>query len=416
MNAMRARRVLRLSAAVVVVFHASSGLGEEPSRFLRRQGSELLLQGKPLRLVSVNKFDLFLQSLDGGQKRQWVSAVEEAAQRGFTAIRFAGVGFYPSNMRNWSNEKVYWGRFDELVRTAKANGVYLIPTIHWNTYLFPDMAGECVQDMLLEADSRSRQYLWLYTYQIVTRYKDEPTILFWELTNEMNLHADLAFQRPYGYGQLNPVHEGTSYMRLRRDHFTSEQMIGFVKEWAGFIRSLDKNHLIGSGFSAPRPAAQHLRLSCGKGDWTKDNEGEMETYLRDTHPDPIDLISIHYYPGHDNVRLGNKDEVSVAPIAAFKRACDRIGKPMYLGETGYGMPLSAEAPFVRQMLGEVGRLEVPLTLMWNWMSPGRERNIDPQETPRVVTLMQEANGRFGRSGDRGQGSGIGGQGRIGASR
>ena len=369
------------------------------SAFLQRDGTKLLLAGKPLRLVAVNKFDLFLRFLDGGDRqRQGVEAIEEAGRRGFRAIRFAGVGFYPSNMRNWSNEKAYWSRFDQLVQTARANGVGLIPTIHWNTFLFPDMAGECVQDMICDPDSRSRQYLWLYTHQIVTRYKDEPTVLFWELTNEMNLGADLAFQSPYGRSHLNPVREGTSYMRLRRDHYTTEQMIPFLKAWAEFIRSLDKNHLISTGFAAPRPAAQHLRLACGKGDWTQDDEQEMETYVRDTHPDPIDLISIHFYSTHDNLRLGNTDKLSVSPLAAFKRAADRTGKPMYVGETGFVRPRQPGLPFLSRVLDESVRLQIPLTLLWDWYSHNPEWEVSPTATPDVVSIMERANQRLGLDG------------------
>jgi len=396
--------MIRIVPAVVlslVVPMAVAGQDKNRPGFLRRDGAELLLDGRPLRLVSVNKFDLFLRFLDGGERRdQAIVAIEEAGRRGFVAIRFAGVGFYPKNMRNWPNEKAYWGAFDRLVKTAKANGVRLIPTINWNIYLFGDMANECVQDMLLDPDSRARQYLWLHTHQIVTRYKDEPTILFWELTNEMNLAADLAFQSPFGRSHLNPVHEGTSFMRLRRDHFTTEQMIPFLKEWAEFVRSLDKNHLIATGFSAPRPAAQHLRLARGKGDWTQDTEAQMATYLRDTHPDPIDLISIHLYPGHDNLRFGNTDKRSAAALEVFQRASRRIGKPLYIGETGYDLPLRPDAPFLRKLLDEVVRLEIPLTLLWNWMSPGRERNISPQQTPRVIAHMEQANRRMALRTDR----------------
>ena len=379
-----------LVAALSLSLHSVAAA--QGGAFLQRRGTQLLLDGKPLRLVSVNKFDLFLRFLEGGEdKQQAVQAIQEASKQGFTVIRFSGVGFYPIHMRNWSNEKVYWGAFDELVQTAKQHGVRLIPVINWNIYLFPDMAKECVQDMLTNPDSRSRQYLWLYTYQLVSRYKNEPTILFWELTNEWNLAADLEFMFPYGKSDLNPVHEGTNFMRVRRDNFTTEQMIPFLKEWAGFVKQIDPNHLIGSGFSAPRPAAQHLRLAKGKGDWTEDSEAEMETYLRDTHPDPIDLISIHFYRKHDNLRFGNKDEESARVLAAFQRAAERIGKPLYIGETGDEYSIYPHAPFLRDVLDQSRKLNIPLVLIWNWMSPGDPCDVNPQRTPQVVQMMREAN-------------------------
>lgn len=388
-------RLFSLFATVLLLSVSAIAFSQaKENAFLQRKGTQLLLDGKPVRLVSVNKFDLFLRFLEGGEaKQQAVRAIEEAAKQGFTVIRFAGVGFYPSHMRNWSNEKVYWGAFDELVQTAKQHGVRLIPVINWNLYLFPDMANECVQDMLTNPDSRSRQYLWLYTHQLVSRYKNEPTVLFWELTNEMNLGADLEFMFPYGRSELNPVHEGTAFMRLRRDNFSTEQMIPFLKEWATFIKQIDPNHLIGSGFSAPRPAAQHLRRAGGKGDWTEDSVQEMEAYLRDTHPDPIDLLSIHFYRGHDNLRFGNKEEDSAQVLSAFGQAAGRIGKPLYIGETGDDYGQRPNAPFLRNVLEQVKKLDIPLALIWNWMSPGDPYDVNPERTPQVVQMMREANSR-----------------------
>lgn len=365
--------------------------------FLKRVGSDIYLNGRPFRCVAVNKFNLFLSFLKGGEdKEQAIKAIEEASKQGFKVIRFSGVGYYPVDMRHWAREEIYWKAFDELVDVAKKNDVYLIPTLYWNIFLFPDMAGECVQDILHNPDSRSRQYLWLYTYQIVSRYKEEPTILFWELTNEMNLLADLAFMHPYGFSNGNWIELGTSYMRLRRDHFTSDEMIPFIKEWASFIKSIDKNHLIGSGFSIPRAAAQHLRRAKGKGDWTEDTLEEFKIYIRDVHPDPVDLISIHFYPRDGNLRFGNKDENSAVVLEKIKKVADEIGKPIYIGETGDDYSNNPDSLFLRNVFSEVVKLDIPITLIWNWMSPNDAYDVNPERTPRVVEMMKQANEAFSK--------------------
>jgi len=380
----------------LILLFSSLAIGEEKN-FLRRVGNDLYLGEQPLRVVAVNKFNLFLSFLKGGEeKNQAIRAIEEASRQGFKVIRFSGVGYYPVDMKHWAREEIYWKAFDELVATAKKNGVYLIPTLNWNIFLFPDMAGECVQDMLHNPDSRSHQYLWLYTYQIVSRYKDKPTILFWELTNEMNLLADLAFMHPYGFSDGNWIELGTSFMRLRRDNFTSDEMIPFIKEWASFIKSLDKNHLIGSGFSIPRPAAQHLRIAKGKGDWTEDTVDEFETYLRDVHPDPVDIISIHFYPKDGNLRFGNKDENSAKVLEIIKQVADRIGKPIYIGEAGDDYSKNPDSPFLKNVFEEVVKLNIPITLIWNWMTPGDAYDVNPERTPQIVAMMRQANEQFGK--------------------
>ncbi len=365
--------------------------------FLVRRGPDLYLKGRPLRQIGVNKYDLFIRYLEGGSAREQVlKALDAAASYRLRVLRFSAAGFYPSQMALWSNEPIYWSAMDQLVAGARKRELYLVPVINWNLYLFTDMAGECVQDLLTNSDSRSRQYLWLYTYQLVSRYAREPTILFWELTNEMNLQADLEFMNPYGFSLLNPVHEGTSYMRLRRDHFTSDQMIPFLQEWAHFVRSVDAVHLISTGFSAPRPAAQHLRAAKGKGDWTADSPAEMETYIKDTHPDPIDIISIHFYQGHDTLRWDIKDPTSTAALDHFVQAARRIGKPLFIGETGEDYKQNPTAPFLMKVLDTSGRLSIPLVLLWNWMSPDGPHNLDPSLYPELVETLSTIQGQWDR--------------------
>jgi hypothetical protein len=383
---------LRLTGVTLFVLLLAAMTCGADGVFLKRSGTDLLLDGKPLRLVSVNKFDLFLRYLKGGDDRTQASgALESASKYGFTAIRFTGVGFYPVDMKNWPRQDAWWGAFDALVGDAKRFGVRLIPVVNWNTTLFTDMAQECILDMLLNPDSRSWQYLELYTRQLVGRYRDNDTILFWELSNELNLGADLGPMHPYGGEGMNWVNLGTSYMRLRRDNYTSDEMITYMRRLAGVIREVDPNHLIATGNSAPRPAAQHMRKQKGEMDWTQDSLDELVTYMRDTNPDPIDLISIHFYSGHDNTRFGNKDPLSARPLVEMKQAADRVGKPLYIGETGDAYEKRPDTPFLRDVLATAARLKIPLTLVWQWDSPGDPNDVNPTRTPGVVAMMENAN-------------------------
>ncbi|MCW5934952.1 MAG: cellulase family glycosylhydrolase [Fimbriimonadia bacterium] len=362
---------------------------------LKRAGSDWQMNGKPFRALGVNKFDLFLRFLKGGEERaQAEEAMREASQRGLRVIRFAGVGFYPKDMEVWTDEARYWGAMDALIEGAKRQSLSLIPTLCWNHYLFPDMAGETVQDFLTRPHSRSRQFLNLYTRQFVSRYRDESAILFWEMTNELNLQADLAFMRPDGWGDLNAPSLGTPLKRLARDNFTTDQMVPFMRDWARQIRRLDPNHLIASGYSSPRPAAQHLRKAKGKGDWTEDSPAELTTYLRDTHPDPIEVVSLHFYKKHDNLRFGNRQEDSAEPLRVLASAAQKIGKPVFLGETGDDYTRSAGLPFLRSVLQTALESKIPLVLFWNWMSPGDQYDLSPMRTPQAVELIQSYSEKF----------------------
>jgi len=205
---------LARATVLLCLAFAASALPGHAAGVLQRWGMDLVLEGRPFRAVGVNKFDLALQFIRGGEEREQARrALADIAGAGFTVVRFGAVGFYPRDLELWPSPE-YWRRWDDLVATARGHGLRLVPVLVWNTYLFPDLAGESVQDMMTNRDSRSRQYLELYVHQVVSRYRDEPTILFWELWSELNLGADLAFMRPYGFSDLNAVSLGAAPMRL----------------------------------------------------------------------------------------------------------------------------------------------------------------------------------------------------------
>ncbi|MGC8862223.1 MAG: cellulase family glycosylhydrolase [Armatimonadota bacterium] len=360
---------------------------------LTRRGSELLMHGKPFRAVGLNKFDLALQYVKGGAEREKAARdIQDAAAKGFRLIRFGACMFYPKEMNAWARDD-YWASLDAMFADARKAGLWLVPCLVWNTYLFPDMANETIRQMLTDKDSRSRQYVELYISEFVERYKNEPTILFWELWCELNLGADLEFMRPYGYHHLNVTEQGCPPARLRTDNFTTDQMIAFLRDLARLVKKIDPVHLISSGHSIPRPAAQHLRRKSG--DWTPDSVEEAERYLRDIHPDPIDIISIHLYNFdfcQDNIRFGNTDKDSAVILRDYKRMADRIGKPIFLGEAGgqaFDDPGGAVPPFSKSIIKEMVEADYPVVAWWP-TSLGDELRFDLDKMPELCKMLLEA--------------------------
>jgi hypothetical protein len=119
--------------------------------------------------------------------------------------------------------------------------------------------------------------------------------------------------------------------------------------------------------------------------------------LRDVHPDPVDIISIHFYPRDGNLRFGNKDENSAKVLEIIKRVADRIGKPIYIGETGDDYEKNPDSLFLKNVFDEVVKLNIPITLIWNWMSPNDKFDVNPERTPNIVALMKRANELFEKS-------------------
>ena len=387
---------IKLALLGVLALLASSFAGADG--FLTRQGTELYMDGKPFRCVGVNKWNLFveyagLSSSDGATdeaKAHALGAIKLAKECGFNVMRFSAAGFYPSHMIHWRDES-YFKAMDDLFDCARKEGVYLVPVIHWNPFLFPDMAKDDVVDFVTDQTSKGRMYLNYYTIQLADRYKDEKALLFWELTNELNLETDLMYmdERAWGWASINETAAGTAPIRVRRDHFTTDQASSFVKKWASLLKKHDPNHLISGGYSAPRPAAYNLWKN--KGSWQEDTLEELCQYVKTMNPDPMDLVSVHYYSNVDNIRLGNEDPDSAVGLKGLKEAANRINKPIYIGETHPKDFNNPDDKFTANLINDAVNYDYSMILYWVWDIPSDGCNITPAARPELVEKMKQAN-------------------------
>ena len=137
---------------------------------------------------------------------------------------------------------------------------------------------------------------------------------------------------------------------------------------AAHINIFDPNHKYTTGYSKPRSTPWHLTSSpeWSGADWTQDSVAEMGQYIALTHPDPLDLVSIHLYPDGDRLGLDGRDP---RLIGRYQDAADAIGKPLFIGEFGDTNPTVSElrsANFTRRCLLETLTRRVPLSLIWVW--------------------------------------------------
>eukprot|EP00056_Hartaetosiga_gracilis_P012763 m.204824 g.204824 ORF g.204824 m.204824 type:complete len:252 (+) comp13742_c0_seq19:3305-4060(+) len=227
-------------------------------------------------------------------------AMKDACSRGFTHLRFAATGFWPSDMTTYmKNKHKHWELFDELVADAESCGCFLVPSIFWNTLTFSDLASEPLS-MLFDRESKTFSLVSTYVKELVTRYAENTTIAVWEMGNEMNLIADLdlAQQQP----SIAPS-KGTPNTRTQADNFTTDMMIQHSKDIVQLIRQHDTklNRPISSGFSIPRAQAEHLRHSYFKKnrDWGNDTLEQFQHNLMDIHQS-FDCVSVHFYQGNND--------------------------------------------------------------------------------------------------------------------
>ena len=128
-----------------------------------------------------------------------LKSIRDAGASGITVARFFASPWAYEPTWAWLNESsrpAYWKAFDRVVDEAARVGVSLIPSFgygcndHETCNPSRLCAGEEYRDMIVNASSCTRAIIFGYAKDLATRYARSPTILLWELGNELNLQFD----------------------------------------------------------------------------------------------------------------------------------------------------------------------------------------------------------------------------------
>lgn len=209
--------------------------------------------------IGMNKFDLALQYVgrasggDGSPAYTRVTramarkAINDAARAGVTYFRISAPGYKPHDLDLWVKDPTqYWASLDQMMADLRAAGICVVPVLAWNPVQFPTLTHESVSAMVEDPKSASWQLLERYVRDFVGHYRNSGNLLFYELTNELNNHADI---------------DADAVCRRKKSadnciavsNFSTEQMNRFTARFASLIRSLDGAHKISSGFTLPDP-------------------------------------------------------------------------------------------------------------------------------------------------------------------
>lgn len=203
-------------------------------------------------------------------------------------------------------------RFDRILDMAREADIKLVLVLgnYWDEYggakTYLKWAGENTGDRKRFWTSEKAKELYKnYLKKIVSRYKDHPNVLMWELINEPRNSGDRS-------GQV---------------------VTDWLKEMAQFVRSIDNNHMIASGgegfLSNPVPGKSGYP-------WVH-NEGV--SFEKTCALEEIDVCSIHAWP----YNWGLKDPYEAADlvkdwISVHVDIAKKYNKPLYLGEFGFQVP------------------------------------------------------------------------------
>ncbi|MFC4997798.1 cellulase family glycosylhydrolase [Dactylosporangium cerinum] len=327
------RRLLAGFAGLALA--ASAGVASASPRhdgFVVRHGDDLQLNGKDFRFAGSNNYYLMYRS-----PAMVDDVFADAAAAGFTVLRtwgFLDIGAQDDTGSVHHKENgvyfQYWDgtrpayndgpdglqHLDQVVKSARDKGIKLvIPlTNNWSAFGGMDQyvrwRGGTHHDQFY-TDPVIRGWYKDWISHVLNRtnsltgvkYKDDPTIMAWELANEPRC--------------------GGSGVYPRSATCTDTTVTAWAADISGHIDGVDGRHLIGSGdegFLCTDRAGTDFTTNCADGV----NSAALAALPA------VDLLSFHLYPDHWN----KEPAWGTGWITSHVRLADRLRKPVLLGEFG----------------------------------------------------------------------------------
>lgn len=332
----RLRKMLYLLLALILcwtaVQPAAANDGPYGYQFVKQAGPELRLHGKIFRFAGSNNYYLMYKS-------QFMvdDVLTTAAASGFKVLRIWGsldIGNQDgSNSVHGKADGVYfqyWDgaapayndgadglqRLDYVVYRAGQLGLKLIiPFVNnWSAFGGMDQyvrwRGGAYHDDFY-TDPLIRQWYKNWIAHLLNRaniytglkYKDDPTIMVWELANEPRCKGSGVYPQSASC--------------------TPQTLINWAADVSAFIKSIDEKHLVSVG-------DEGFYCIPGARDWTE-NCGEGVDTLAFARLDTIDVMSFHLYPDH----WGKDVAWSTQWIRRHFAEARQLRKPAILGEYGW---------------------------------------------------------------------------------
>jgi Pectinacetylesterase len=347
----------------------------------------------PFRGIGVNLFDILWGAWGTGGKTANLStslhAIQDAVASGISFGRVFAAPWAYTQWQYLSNSTAYWQASDAVFAEAERLGLKLVPSL---SHGCPDTNATCnpamvlykepYHDFIARSSSKTRGTLFQYYRDFVGRYKSSPSVLFWELGNEMNLAMD-----------------GCTYDKSDGAFFTTLEALNFLSDAAAVIKAVDPERPVNTGMGSPRARAWHLMNTTGGGracvsaenpkgdcdlacpavpdDTREDTAAVLQLYYRDR----FDIISSHYYgcaPPYGNYSWCTTN-ASLLPLELFVEQADAMSKPLFVGEFGphdlvWGNTSASDGAKLIAGMAEVG---VKVATLWAWECPSHENGDQP---------------------------------------
>ncbi len=312
-----------------------------PTPFVERAGTRLFLQGNPYRFTGLN---IYNANSDGDEECWYAMSSGSTLGDSLDAI-----GSGKEAIRAWFFQSLAttggqrdWSAFDHTLSVARTHGVKVIVTL---TNQWGDCeAGGYKADSWYtggykQADPGGTASYRAWVSEVVTRYRNDPTILAWQLVNEAEVKPNPDLTTP-----CSPNAAAT--------------LKSFATDVSGLVKSIDPNHLVSLG-------------TMGGGQC-----GAQSAEYSDLHSVPtIDLCEYHDYDQPQAPMPG--DQWNGLQVRIDQ--CNALGKPLFVGETGIkpnqvGGTLQARADAFDAKLSAQFSAGVVGELVWAWSALGSTLN------------------------------------------
>jgi hypothetical protein len=404
---------------ILVLLGALAVLTAAPTGFIDKRGNKLFLNGKEYRAIGVNMPNLhssyngtFFHNLEKygtheKARQAMIDGVVDAAKSGAAFIRFfAGPG-YPKDISLLyaKDPATYWRLMDEVFALCRTNGLRLVPSLGTITGWHLS-CGEYKQ-AILDPSSRTYAATIRYVREFVTRYKNDPTVLLWELENEVMLKADVdekgrKLKPAIVYPENHPYPIRTN--GAREDSLTWDMIQRIYREHSAFIKSIDANHLVTSGDSKTRDECSSRRETFPDFKYRNDtwnehlsnniaSQASLDVFSFHQYGKPGDLSDPKKYPGWPATSKERANRLVGAALAS--------GKPVFIGELGQDTPKHVEDPGLGWTLDYIDQCEkegVPLICFWVWHFTWQEKsfNVTSATHPALAKRMGAWNGKYAK--------------------
>ncbi|XP_057976497.1 mannan endo-1,4-beta-mannosidase 7 [Malania oleifera] len=326
-----------LLVALLLIHNQVEGAG---NGFIRTRGVNFVLNGSPFYANGFNAYWLMYVASDPSQRSKVSSAFREATSHGLTVARtwaFSDGGYRPLQYSPGSyNEQMFKG-LDFVIAEARRYGIKLILSlannyesfggkkqyVNWarnqGQYLTSD--DDFFRNPVVKGYYKNHVQTVLNRYNTITgiHYKDDPTIMAWELMNEPRCTSE-----PSG-----------------------RTIQAWIMEMASHVKSIDKKHLLEAGlegfYGGTTPQRESFNPAFNIG----------TDFIANNRIPGIDFATLHSYP--DQWLSSQNDQSQLSFLNNWLKthiedAQNILRKPLLLTEFGKSLKDPGFSTYQRDML------------------------------------------------------------------